>query len=387
MAAEEDNFDIDIYGDGEGEGDMGNDGNMDYKEEEEEEDAEFILDAGDIDTEGHTAETQPQVEPQAEQTDTQALTQREAETGDVKTEQPQSTPTQLSSAPQQGTKRKETSDDRPIDHGATNALMISDLHWWITEDDVRGWANEAGAEDELREITFSEHKVNGKSKGQTYLEFSSAQAATAAKRRLESLGDGQPASRKHSVAFANPSQNPFKTLPKDAPARAREERPVRGGSFTSGPRGDYNHGPGNQGFRGRGGFNRGGYTQHGGYNRNFSGPTGGYNNQNMGLQGNMGMGNNYGGFNRGGMMGNPMRGNMGGMRGSRGGMNNMMAMGGGMGMGNMGMNMNPMMAGMGMTGFQGNQFNPGMFNNAGQRQGFNNGGDWNQHGAKRQRQE
>jgi len=73
---------------------------------------------------------------------------------------------------------------------------------------------------------------------------------------------------------------------------------------------------------------------------------------------------------------------MGGMRGGRGGINNMMPMGG-MGMGNMGMN--PMMAGMGMPAFQANQFNPGMFN-AGQGQGFG-GGDWNQHGAKRQRQD
>lgn len=100
-------------------------------------------------------------------------------------------------------------------------------------------------------------------------------------------------------------------------------------------------------------------------------------------------------------MNNAMRGNMGGMRGGRGGMNNMMPMGGGMGMGNMGMN--PMMAGMGMggtfervilramadilsLGFQGNQFNPAMFN-PGQGPNFGGGGDWNQHGAKRQRQE
>ena len=66
---------------------------------------------------------------------------------------------------QQGVKRKEGSDDRPIDPGATTALMISELHWWNTDDDVRGWVNQAMVEDELKEITFSEHKVNGKSKG------------------------------------------------------------------------------------------------------------------------------------------------------------------------------------------------------------------------------
>ncbi len=161
MASDEDNFDIDIYGDGEI--DMGNDGNMDYKQEDEE--ASFAVDAEN----GHLAEetAESKAEPEQEPTPAQAPPRQ------VKTEDrppkagviaDKHTP-----APPQGVKRKETSDERPVDHGATNALMISDLHWWITEDDIRGWANEAGAEDELREITFSEHKVNGKSKGSVCL--------------------------------------------------------------------------------------------------------------------------------------------------------------------------------------------------------------------------
>jgi hypothetical protein len=70
-------------------------------------------------------------------------------------------------APQkQGTKRKQgEDDDRPTDPGATAALMINDLNWWISEEDIRGWANQSGCEDELNEVTFNEHKVNGKSKG------------------------------------------------------------------------------------------------------------------------------------------------------------------------------------------------------------------------------
>lgn len=66
---------------------------------------------------------------------------------------------------QQGVKRKGASDDRPIDPGATTALLITELSWWDTDDDVRGWVNRALVEDELKDITFSEHKVNGKSKG------------------------------------------------------------------------------------------------------------------------------------------------------------------------------------------------------------------------------
>jgi hypothetical protein len=69
--------------------------------------------------------------------------------------------------PPQGTKRKSesVSDERPVDPGATTALLMSELNWWDTDDDIRGWTRDAGAEDELEDITFSEHKANGKSKG------------------------------------------------------------------------------------------------------------------------------------------------------------------------------------------------------------------------------
>ena len=66
----------------------------------------------------------------------------------------------------QGTKRgnAEGVDDRPIDPGATPALRITDLHWWTTEEDIRGWANQETCEDEVKSVTYNEHKVNGKSK-------------------------------------------------------------------------------------------------------------------------------------------------------------------------------------------------------------------------------
>jgi hypothetical protein len=74
-------------------------------------------------------------------------------------------PTTTAQRPQQGVKRKEGSDDRLVDPGATTALMLSELNWWNTDDDIRGWVRQAGCESELKDITFSEHKINGKSKG------------------------------------------------------------------------------------------------------------------------------------------------------------------------------------------------------------------------------
>jgi hypothetical protein len=68
----------------------------------------------------------------------------------------------------QGHKRSHSG--RPIDPGATLALMISELNWWTTDDDIRGWLRQGGLEVHIKEITFSEHKVNGKSKGYVHIE-------------------------------------------------------------------------------------------------------------------------------------------------------------------------------------------------------------------------
>ncbi|CAG8973300.1 hypothetical protein HYALB_00000062 [Hymenoscyphus albidus] len=305
---------------------------------------------------------------------------------------------------QQGVKRKEGSDDRPIDPGATTALLISELHWWNTDDDVRGWVNQAQVEDELKEITFSEHKVNGKSKGQAYVEFTSQQAATAAKHKIDAFGEGQQYAKKHTVTYSNPNTNPFRTLPKDAPPRTEKgSQSNRGQSGNYTERGNSNGNFGGN-FRGRTpGYNaRGGMNNNmnnNNFNRNFSGPAmgnmgGGGFNAGMGFPNNPMAGQFGGGFhNRGNMMGG-MRGGPNGMRGGRGGMgNNMMGgmpmggmpMGGMPGMGGMQMGMGQMngMPGGGFGGMQGH-FNPTFF-----PQNQAAGGDWqaNPHGAKRPRPE
>ncbi|MCJ1404200.1 hypothetical protein MMC11_007425 [Xylographa trunciseda] len=372
MATEEDNFDIDIYGDG----------GEDYQEEGQVEPEEenqttrepvqpsesvistpgIIVDSAESKSNGHGENkglNSPEID---EQTDNVA---HKIGSTDESALDPLNLPKQ---APQvQGLKRKEGIDNRYVDPGATTALFISDLHWWITDDDVRGWANQSECEDELEDMTFSEHKVNGKSKGQAYVLFKSPQAATAAKHKIESFGEGQKYRQKFTVSYTNPYTNPFKTLPKDGPLRTGNQgNRSSSGSYSNssglgGPSTQQSNYSSNNGYRGRGGYNnRGGMSNLGGYNRGGFQPAmpGGYQTPPMNTFQAPPMGGmpSYGGFqNRGAMMG--MRGNPMSMRGGRGA-NGMigipmggMNMGGMQGpMGGMGMTMPQIGAGMGMQG-------------------------------------
>ena len=171
MATEEDNFDIDIYGDG-GE-DYQEEGQVEPEEgnqitQEPTQSSESAIPkqgtfAGSAEpiSNGHGDTYEIPNSPElGEQTDNVA---RKIGSTDESALDPLNLPKQAPQA--QGMKRKEGNDDRFVDPGATTALFISDLHWWITDDDIRGWANQSECEDELEDMTFSEHKVNGKSKG------------------------------------------------------------------------------------------------------------------------------------------------------------------------------------------------------------------------------
>ncbi|KAL8991478.1 MAG: hypothetical protein Q9177_000102 [Variospora cf. flavescens] len=409
MATEEDNFDIDIYGDGGGE---------EYQQEAAESTGAEKHSESGTNPQHATANHPPEPYPNTNGYDGQHdhrlgdnhmqqenVAQKIASTDDSSHDLLQ-LPKQ---APQtQGLKRKEGSDNRFADPAATSALYISELHWWVTDDDIRGWANQSQCEDELEDVTFNEHKVNGKSKGQAYVLFKSPQAATATKQKIESFGDGQQYTKKFTVTYTNPFTNPFRTLPKDGPTRNSNSmnRPGQGyggsgstgvqqtgyNSYRSGRGGGYNS---RGSMNGMSNYNRGGFQQP--MTGMFQGsPVGGF----------QGIGSmpSYGGFhNRGGMMGN-MRGSPMGMRGGRVGMGPTGAMGmpnmGGMmgGMAGMSMGMPQMSAGMAMQeylaekhrtgqgGFQPNQahYNPAFFN---QQASGSPEATWNPHGAKRTRQE
>lgn len=170
MASEEDNFDIDIYGDG----------GEDHQVESEAATAEdqpfptgdVLESQNEIDPEAEVIKNSPAigVEPETksemdvEQGEQNKDVAQKIASTDASAADPVHLPKQ---APQeQGLSREEGStDERSVDASASTSLLVSELHWWVNDDDIRGWANQCRCEDELEEITFSEHKVNGKSKG------------------------------------------------------------------------------------------------------------------------------------------------------------------------------------------------------------------------------
>ena len=156
--ADEDNFDIDIYGDLDNDppATTTNTYNATNNQAAKKDDDDLLLD--DMDEATQIDSTQRDPHP----------TQHEGHPADHQDNTPikiGSTQDDHSQARKKVAAKRKYPDDRPIENGATTALYVSDLHWWSTDDDIRGWVSACECEDELKDITFNEHKVNGKSKG------------------------------------------------------------------------------------------------------------------------------------------------------------------------------------------------------------------------------
>ncbi|OLY78083.1 hypothetical protein AYI68_g7878 [Smittium mucronatum] len=63
-------------------------------------------------------------------------------------------------------------------------FYIFDLKW-VTEDDIRDICNQIGVGGDIKQLAFSEHKANGKSRGVVNIEFTNQESCKKAKLRLE----------------------------------------------------------------------------------------------------------------------------------------------------------------------------------------------------------
>ncbi|GAA5923460.1 RNA-binding protein [Sporobolomyces koalae] len=103
--------------------------------------------------------------------------------------------------------------------GAANpqmtAVFVSDLHWWTSDQHLVELCHLAGASNvKLKDVSFSEHKVNGKSKGVAYIETGSPEAAALVKRFVDQ-NEYQEKRMTCTLVIGANLGSPFKTLPRE----------------------------------------------------------------------------------------------------------------------------------------------------------------------------